>query len=452
MRQMKVFDLVIKNGALVDPDKGAICYGNIGITDNKISKVGPDAIVGKSEIDAEGCVVCPGFIDVHSHLDGCMETAKLAALQGITTSIGGNCGFSPIKIKEFLDGQDEKGYLLNQAELIGAITIREAVGITNSYVSANRNQIDKMCTILRRALEEGAIGMSLGIEYTPGCSFDELTAISRIAAEYDRIIAVHTNVTNPKDLSSLTQVIDLAKVTGAHVLVSHFVYQYGTGIMTKALALVDKARNEGIRISVDSGMYKDFTTSIGSAVYDEAHMKGFDWKYEDLLAASGKYRGKRLNVEMYKELRTFYPEEAVICYTGVEEEIYEALNKSYIMPSTDIGTNPKSHPQNAGTFPRFFRKMVREREELSLLDAVKKCTLLPAEVYRLKDKGRLSEGADADIVIFDINKITDMAGFPGIGEPDAAPIGINYVIVNGRIIVKESSLMEGVLPGKTLRP
>ena len=449
---MKPFDLVIKNGTLVDPEKGTISHGNIGIINNKISKVTPDEIWGKLQINAGGFVVCPGFIDVHSHLDGCMETAKLSARQGITTAIGGNCGASPINIKDFLDDQDEKGFLINQAEQIGASIIRRDVGATDPYAAADKDQIDKMCVLLTKAFEEGAMGMSLGTEYTPGCTFDELMAISRVAAEYDRIIAIHTNVVRPKDLSSLVQVIDLAKATGAHLLVSHFVYQYGTGIMTEALELVDKARAEGIRISVDSGMYKDFTTGIGSAVYDEAHMKGFNWKYEDLLAASGKYKGKRLNAEMYKELREFYPRESVICFTGVEEEIYEALNKSYVMPSTDTGKDPKAHPQNAGTFPRFFRKMVRQRKDLSLVEAVKRCTLLPAEVYKLKDKGKLSEGADADIVIFDMNKITDRAEFPGLGEPDAAPLGINYVIVNGRIIAQEGNLMENVLPGKTLRP
>lgn len=449
---MESFDLVIKNGTLVDPEKGTAVHGNIGVINNKISKVTADEIHGKCEIDAKAQVVCPGFIDVHSHLDGCMETGRLSALQGITTSVGGNCGASPENIKDFLDEQGKKGFLINQAELVGAVTLRKAVGVTDPYVAADKDQIDRMCMLLKKAFEDGAMGMSLGLEYSPGCSFEELAAICRIAAEYDRLISVHTNVTGPKDLSSLIQVIELAEITGAHFLVSHLVYQYGMGIMTEALELIDKARAEGIRISVDSGMYKDFTTGIGSAVYDEAHMTGFGWKYEDLLAASGKYKGQRLNEEMYKELRALCPHDSVICFTGVEEEIYEALNKSYIMPSTDTGKNPKSHPQNIGTFPRFFRKMVRERKELSLVEAVRRCTLLPAETFSLKDKGRLSEGADADIVIFDINKIADRAWFPGLGEPDAAPIGINYVIVNGTIVVDEGSLVENVLPGKTLLP
>ena len=449
---MEPFDLIIENGTLVDPEKGTISNGSIGINKNKISKVTADKIHGKGQIDAEGLIVCPGFIDVHSHLDGCMETAKLSALQGITTSIGGNCGMSPVNIKEFLDEQDEYGFLINQAELTGAISLREAVGVTDLYTAADKNQIDEMCELLKKAFEEGSMGLSLGMEYCPGCSFDEYSALSRIAHKYDRIVAIHTNVGHPNDLSSLIRVTNLAKTTGAHVLISHFVYQYGTGIMTEALELVDKARAEGMRISVDSGMYKDFTTFIGSTIYDESYMKVFGWKYEDLLAASGKYKGKRLTSEMYKELRTFCPGQAVICCSGVEEEIYEALNKSYVMPSTDTGQDPESHPQNAGTFPRFFRMMVRERKDLSLLDAVKKCTLFPAEVFSLKDKGRLSEGADADIVIFDINEITDRAEFPGIGKPDAAPLGINYVIVNGKVIVEEGSIKENVLPGKTLRP
>ncbi len=126
------------------------------------------------------------------------------------------------------------------------------------------------------------------------------------------------------------------------------------------------------------------------------------------------------------------------------------------MVSSDIGPTPsgdtsEGHPQNTGTFPRFFRKLVRERDNLPLIQAVAKCTLLPAETFGLTGKGRLMEGADADLVIWDLDRITDRADFPGIGRPDAPPEGIGYVIVNGRIVVQNNRILKGVLPGKTIQ-
>lgn len=449
---MKIYDIVIKNGTVINTENNNASKENIGIIKDKIAIITNENIKGNIEIEAKGLIVSPGFIDVHGHLDGHIESAKLSALQGITTSIGGNCGDSPIKIKQFFDEQDMKGFLINQAELIGqSISLRETVGVRSPYVAANDEEIAKMSALVEKAFEEGAIGMSLGLEYAPGSSTEEITEISRIAAKRGKIIPIHTNLRQPGDLSSLAEVIELAENTGAHILVSHFVYQYGTGLMTEALDMVEQAKARGVKISVDSGMYTDFATFIGSTIYDEAYIAKFGWKFHDMLVTTGKYRGHKLTSEIYKELRTFYPNDTVICFTGVKEEIYEALEKSYVMPSTDTGSNPKAHPQNAGTFPRFFRKMVRERNSISLIEAVKRCTLLPAKTFEFENKGKIKVGADADIVIFDIDIIEDKAGFLGENEPDSKPEGINYVIVNGELVVKEGDLVPNVLPGKTIR-
>ncbi len=449
---MDIYDLVIKNGVLINVEKESTSNEKIGIIKNKIVAVTSEEIQGKVTIDAKGCIISPGFIDVHAHLEGHLESGKLSALQGVTTSIGGNCGISPIHTKKFLDAQDEKGFIINQAELVGqSISLREAVGISSPYLPASGHQILDMAVLIEKSFQEGAIGLSFGFEYAPGSSFEEMKTLFSISEKYKKIIPIHTNIKGPRDLDSLAEIIDLAESTGAHILIAHFVYQYGNGLMTEALELVDKARDKGIKVSVDSGMYTDFATFIGSTIYDLENINKMGWKFENMLVSTGKYKGRTLTTEIYNELRRTKPKETVICFTGIEDQIYEALEKNYVMPSSDTGSKPKAHPQGAGTFPRFFRKMVRERKSLTIIEAVKRCTLLPAETFGLENKGRICEGSDADIVIFDIDKITDKSAFLGRGEPDAKPEGINYVIVNGQIIVEEGSIVNNVLPGKTIR-
>ncbi|HEY5563090.1 MAG TPA: amidohydrolase family protein [Clostridiaceae bacterium] len=453
---MDIYDLVIKNGALVDTENNKVYTGNICINGSKIVKLSEDSLEGQLTIDAVGLVVCPGFIDIHAHLDGNIDFGRLAALQGITTSIGGNCGAGPSEIGIFLEKQSEIGFPINQGQLIGhSFTLRNKAGIESPYLPATKDQIAIMLGLAEKAFKEGALGLSFGLEYSPGASHEEVVELCKFAASYDKLVPIHTYVNNPENLDSLTYVIELSRLTGAHILVSHFVYQYGYGVMTKALKLVDEARSQGLKISVDSGMYTAFCTGMGTTIYDEEYMNKFGWKYSDLLVASGKHKGKRLNEELYHEMRKHCPRECVICYQGVEEEIYEALEKEYVVLSTDTGPGPsgdvtEGHPQNTGNFPRFFRKLVRELNRLTLLEAVKKCTIMPAEILKLKDKGRLSEGKDADIVIFDLETISDTSDFPGQGSPDSKPTGIKYVIVNGKILVEDGNIKD-ILPGSIIK-
>ncbi|MDP4143815.1 MAG: amidohydrolase family protein [Bacillota bacterium] len=453
---MLYYDLVIKNAAIVDLEKGIISKGSIGINSGKISIIINENMVGKDEIDAKGNIVCPGFIDVHGHIDGHLNGAELSVLQGVTTTVGGNCGCGPIDLKSFFREQDEKGFLINQAQFIGhSFSLRGKVGITSPYVAASEKEINQMCQLAEKAFNEGAIGLSFGLEYAPGSSFEEVIALSQVAAKYNKLISIHTRLSAPDDLESLKEAVKISKMTGAAVLVSHFVYQYGTGIMTEALEIVDCARRNGINIWIDSGMYTSFATSIGTSVYDEEHIRKFGWKLKDMLVATGKYKGRKLDDSLYKELRQHHGSETVICFTGVEEEIYEALLKDYAMLSSDADpctsiSVEAGHPQNAGTFPRLFHKMVREKGLISLVEAVRKCTLLPATVLGLKNKGRMCVGADADLVVFNEKLIKDTADFLNRGKPNARPEGIEYVIVNGEIVVEKGNLIKGVLPGKPL--
>ncbi len=436
-----MYDIAITNGSVIDTIQLNRTIQNIGIKDGKINYIGRDIITGKYVIDAAGKIVSPGFIDVHGHIDGYDYSGELAACQGITTTIGGNCGLSPIDMNEFFREQESRGFYINQAEFIGhSFSLRNRVGITDNYNKAAPDQVNTMAELAEKALANGACGVSFGLDYSPGASLNEITVLARLCAEYNKIMAIHTRLFTEYDLYSLYEVLAIAKETKVKVLFSHFIYQYGNGTMQAALETIERAIEQGIDIHIDSGMYTDWATFIGTETFSEQTMKDNGFVLGDMVVATGKYTGKFLTKDIYATLRHDYPEESVICMTGKKEDIYLALKKSYAMPSTDIGKYRKGegHPQIAGTFPKYLIEMVREKKILTLEEAIRKATILPASLFGFKNKGILKIGADADIVIFDIDNLKDLAILPHLGQPDAKPIGIEFVIVNGEIVVKNS--------------
>ncbi|MDF2876053.1 MAG: dag [Sporomusa sp.] len=445
-----MFDIVIVNGILVDPEKLTRRKGNVGIRAGKIAAVTQQEIHGIEEIDAGGRIVCPGFIDIHGHVDWRAYCGELSLRQGITTTVGGNCGLSPLDIEGFFAAQEKDGFIINQAEMFGhSMSLRDAVGATDPHQPATPEQLSRMEYQVEKAFAEGACGLSLGLAYAPGSSNDEIYKLSKLAARYGRVVSVDTRMRTSIDMYSLVEAIDIARQTGARVQISHLVYQYGTGVMDEALAVIDKARADGMDIRFDSGMYTQWASHVGAVLFSEESMESNGWKLEDILAVTGKYNGKRLNMDMYRDLRTNDPHASVVVFTGIEEEIYMALSHPYAMPSTDTGEYApgEGHPQIAGSFPRYFRQMVGERYELTIMEAIRKATLLPAETLGFHSKGRLREGMDADLVVFDIKGIMDKSDF---GLPDAMPEGIDYVFISGKLVLAKGQLIN-TRAGKAVR-
>lgn len=437
-----MFDIVIKNGILIDPETLTRRTGSVGIEAGKIAAVTQSEIYGRQEINAAGRIVAPGFIDIHGHVDLDAYCGELSLRQGITTTIGGNCGFSPLDVEAFFSAHEKNGFIINQAEMIGhSISLRETVGAVDPLKPATPQQLTRMEAMVEQAFEAGACGLSLGLAYAPGSSNEEVYHLSRLAARYGRIVAVDTRMRTGIDMYSLVEAVDIARQTGARIQISHLVYQYGTGVVDEALAVINRARADGLDIRFDSGMYTQWATHIGAVLFDEDSMAVNGWRLEDILVITGKYNGRRLTMDIYRELRTTAPHTAVVVFTGVEEEIYLALSHPYGMPSTDTGPYApgEGHPQIAGSFPRYFRQMVGERYELTIMEAVRKATLLPAETLGFPAKGRLRAGMDADLVVFDMKTIMDKAEF---GLPNAKPEGIDYVLINGRLVLDKGRLVE----------
>jgi N-acyl-D-aspartate/D-glutamate deacylase len=436
-----MYDLVIKNGILIDPENMTRRVGNVGIKADKIAVITREEIHGARELAADGRIVCPGFIDIHGHVDWDTYCGELSLRQGITTTVGGNCGLSPLDVEAFFAAQEQEGFIVNQAEMFGhSMSLRQAVGAVDPLQPATPAQLARMEAAVEKAFEEGACGLSLGLAYAPGSSDDEVINLSRLAARYGRVVSVDTRMRTNIDMYSLVEAINIARKTGARVQVSHLVYQYGTGVMVEALAVIDRARAEGLDIRFDSGMYTPWASHIGAVLFSEESIALNNWSLDEILVITGKYNGKRLNQAIYRDLRENDPHASVVVFTGIEEEIYMALTHPFAMPSTDTGAYApgEGHPQIAGSFPRYFRMMVGERYELTIMEAVRKATLLPAETLGFHSKGRLREGTDADLVVFDIKGIIDRADF---GLPDATPEGIDYVVIGGQVALDRGNLV-----------
>lgn len=451
---MNIYDIAINNGFIADPEKRTIKKGNIGIFGDRICTVTDAPIEGRHTIDASQNIISPGFIDIHAHIDGDAVCGRLSLAQGITTTIGGNCGGGILDVDNFFKKQDSAGFPINQAQFVGhSFLLRNAAGACDPYVPASKSQIETMKKLLSQSFREGAIGVSFGLEYAPGSSFEEVIELSKTAAEYGRLVSIHTRLSGPGELESLREAIDISEITGARVQISHLVYQYGTGIMAPALEMIKSARERGIDLWADSGMYTNFATGMNTSVYDPDHIRKFGWKYSNMLVASGKYKGQYLTESLYHKLRKSLEDIIVICFTGVEAEIYDALDADFVVPSSDAGPSPsgnikEGHPQNSGTFPRFFREMVYNKNRLSIVDAVKKASLLPAEILGFENKGRIREGADADLVVFNPDTICDNSDFE---IPDRQPSGIDHVIVNGKISVKNGHVLDNALSGRSIK-
>ncbi len=445
--------LFISGGRVIDPEQGRIFPADVLIRGGVIAEIAaPGEILcpdGAQRIDAAGCFVCPGFIDPHGHIDGHQYTAELSLLQGITTSVGGNCGFSPLDIEDFLKRQN--AFPIHQIEMVGMCALRQAAGVTDHFIPATAQQVCAMEELCERALVSGAAGVSLGPGYTPGASTEEMLALCRMAAKYGKPVSIDTRMNSMTDLNSLQEAIDLAEESGCTMIISHFVYQYGVGVEEQALDMIHRARERGVDMQLDSGMYKDWCSSIGSALFEPTIMKDNGIELYHLRVITGPHLGSLPDQQMYEHLREKHPCDAVVVNTGLQKAVYTIQRDSLTMVSTDTGAYApgEGHPQIAGSFPRYLREMVREGRGLSWEEAIRHITLKPAQVFGLGGKGRMRAGCDADLVIFDPDTITDTANYPGLGQPNGVPKGIRYVIIEGKIAALDGKLT-GEMAGQAL--
>lgn len=453
------YDIVINGGTIIEPKTESQTVGNIGIKDGKISVVTRERLKGREEIDARDRIVCPGFVDIHSHISFPLYPVWLSAKQGITTSLSGNCGLTPMMpIRDYLDKMEQSGYPINFATLAGhSWTFREMAGIKDPHAAASQDQIAEMLNIGEQALEEGAVGISFGLEYAPGAKWEEIEPLARLAAKYDKLVTIHTRRDSLDFAEGLYEAIQIAERTGARVQISHLAYQFGVHpeVAPMALCMIDRAVERKLPILCDSGIYEAFATFVKSAVFDDGWHERYGCQISDLMISTGKYVGRRATQDIIDDIKENEEGTVGTAFVGVLPDLGLALKRPYTMISTDAGLSDKpgsGHPQDVGTFPRVFQKLVREQGVLTMMEAVKKSSFMPAKQIGIAEtKGWIGSGADADIVVFDPKTIKDNADYVGIGQPDAPPDGMEYVIVNGTVIVAKGQTIEDKMPGKIIR-
>ena len=451
-----MFEIALQNGRIYDPESGKAQVASVGIRDGLIGAISPTPLSALREINAEGLDVVPGFIDIHMHEDAlengvCDPVIGTAMLRmGVTTAVGGNCGFSPEPLSQYFDYIDRCGYPINLALYLGYNGIRQnlcpadggaAFRGGDAFLHFSSAEIATLEPKIRVGMSEGALGLSFGLEYSPGCTTEEMIQVCRPLRDYEQsLIAAHYRYDADRAPESVSEAVTVSRETGVPFQFSHIGSCAAFGddsLMNRSLRLLEQARAEGIDILSDCYPYTAFSALLGTAVFDEGCFERWRSSCESIYVAEGAYSGRFCTPEIFTELRKNAPNTRVIGFVMTDAGVDAALRHPLVMIASDGRfIRGHGHPRGAGTFSRALGRYVRERGVMSFEQAINKMTLMPAKRLGLSRKGRLQEGCDADLVAFDRNNVLDKADF---GSPLLPPEGIRYVLVNGRLGIDGST-------------
>ena len=444
------YDVVVRGGRVMDPESGLDAVRNVGIRGSKIAAISTSQLRGKVEIDAAGLVVAPGFIDLHQHSQT-PEAYRYKAMDGVTTALELEVGVSPVS--EWYAAREGKA-LINFGASSGHIPARMAVMHDSGTLLPRDAAMNRAATpeeqkmieaAVEKGLDEGGLGMGMGIAYTPTAGPDEILSLFYLAAKFKRPVFVHMRAGNV--VTSMQEVITDAGTAGVPLHIVHL-NSAATAKTPAALRIFDGVRARGLDVSTEAYPYTASMTEIASAAYS-----GWDNRPpEDFARLLWPPTGERLTRESF--LRYRQQGGFVAQFGNTDEMLRMALAHPSVMVASDgIIENGIGHPRAVGTYARVLGKYVREDKTLSLMDAIRKASLLPAQrleatSLRMRQKGRLKAGADADIGVFDPARVIDKATFQ---NPAQYSEGFRYVLVEGTFVVREGKLVEGVAPGRGIR-
>ena len=431
--------ILISGGLVIDPANSLAEKRDIYIDRGKIAAVPEKLPEGTELIEARGRVVCPGFIDIHMHEDPLNGSGDIDDIEGssifacmlrmgVTTAVGGNCGENHAHPLRYLELADRKGLPVNLGMLAGHEYFRNLAGGRDKYGPGTAQQKRSIAEEMENCLAGGCLGISYGIRYVPGMDMDELKETAAPCKGYGRLVAAHIRSDADEVFDAAREFLEAGLELGVPLEISHIGSMAGFGQMEKFLALVDSYRKINKNICCDCYPYDAFSTSIGSTTYDPGWLERYRCGYEVLELSEGKYKGQRCTREIFEEMRRDFPDCTTVCYVMQQSQVDMALAHPGVMLASD-GTlsSGQGHPRAAGAFPRLISEYVR-RGKISLYRAIDMMTAMPAKQLGLEHKGRLNPGADADVLIFDPERIRDHSSFE---EPILAPEGIDRVIVNG---------------------
>ncbi len=496
-------DILIRNGKIIDGTGNSWFYGDIAIKDGRIVQVGRSLGVNATRIiDAKGLIVSPGFIDVHTHLEGDEARDPAATsfiLDGVTTCITGNCGSSHTNIGKYLGWVDSMKLSINVASLVGHNDVRKAV-MGRANRDASPEELKQMEMIVDKAMQDGAVGLSTGLIYIPGTytKTPEIVQLAKVSARYKGLYASHMRDEGDSVTQAIEEALTIGREAGLPVQISHFKLsgQQTWGRSKQTVPMIEAARKEGIDVTIDQYPYTASSTSISTLLPDEILADGQDsirarlqrheirkYVIKSLLARLKKrklkhfsyavvayyapdtsYNGKsieQINRMKGRKHKAKFEAETVIdlmmtggasaIFHGMgEEDVKRIMRYPYNMFASDASIRILNagmpHPRGYGTNARVLGKYVREEKVISLEEAIRRMTSLPALKFQLKERGLLREGYAADIVIFDENEVKDMSTFE---KPHAYSKGFQYVLVNG-VITVDNGTHTGQRAGKAI--
>ncbi|HKG15792.1 MAG TPA: D-aminoacylase [Pyrinomonadaceae bacterium] len=497
------YDLVITNARVVDGAGNPWFRADVAIKGGRIARVGRVAASdGKKAIDARGQVLAPGFIDVHTHVENVYDLpdAENFVRMGVTTLVTGNCGGSASDVGKFLGRASETPVAVNLATLVGHNTIRRAV-LGEADRQPTPEELEKMKALVERAMLDGAVGLSTGLFYVPGAyaKTDEVVELAKVAARHGGVYATHMRDEGERVADSVRESIEIGERAGLPVEISHFKIStkklWGRSDMT--LGLVRDARKRGLSVTVDQYAYTASSTSLDSRLpdwveeggreegkkriadpaqharvvremKDTLRKSGFkDFSYAAVASYGAKHeydgktiaevaklaRGKSDVGSQVEQILEMYAAggAAMVYHSMGEDDVRRIMREPFTMIASDSGVRRFGegvpHPRGYGNNARVLAEYVRGLGLISLEDAVRKMTSLPAQTFSLRDRGMVREGLAADLVLFDDAAVSDPATFD---EPHQYAVGFTYVIVNGEVVL-DSGRVTGARPGAALR-
>lgn len=499
------YDLIIRNGQVIDGSGSEAFSADVAVKGDRIAKIKP-GLKGRAyrTIDATGWVVSPGFVDVHAHLEPLpvLPSAESHLRMGVTTAVGGPDGSSPLSIGSYLDSLEKIGVGLNTAYLVGHNAIRlEVLGMENR--APTPEELQRMEAFVEKAMQEGAFGFSTGLKYLPGAfaKTDEVVALAKVAAEYGGVYTSHIREEGLGLLDAVAEVIKIAEETGITAVITHHkaIGQPMWGASKTTLAMVYSARARGLDVRIDQYPYTASHTGISvlipawameggrytafakrcedpelrdsikrGIIYNILNDRGggdlrriqfssFDWKPElggktllDWAIAEGLEPTPENGAELIIQAQLHRGANCIF-HAMSEDDVVRIMQHPVTMVASDgrISEFGKGHPHPRvyGTFPRVLGRYVREMKVLDLPTAIYKMSGLPARVFGIRERGLLKEGNFADITVFDPETIADKATFE---EPHQYPVGIDFVIVNGKVVL-DQGIFKDLRAGKLLR-
>jgi N-acyl-D-amino-acid deacylase len=495
------YDLLLRGGRVVDGTGNPASFADVAVKDGRIVGVGKIDGTAKREVDAAGRIVCPGFIDVHTHAEEIDELplAENFVRMGVTTIVLGNCGSSKLDVGNFFKRLEATNISVNVATLVGHGSVRSRVMGGSFMRPPTEEELGKMKELVREAMKDGAVGLSTGLIYLPGtfAKTEEIIELAKVAAEHDGIYASHMRSESDEIFDALNELFRIAREAKIRAEISHIKLsgKQSWGEHEKVIEAIERARAEGLDITQDQYAYTASSTGISQLIPEHAREGG---KFKERIADPAQKakiiaemkeklsKGKRADysyamIADYKENRSLNGLNIVeatrkvrgsdsideqielileIQKNGGASGVFHGINEDDLRaflrhPNTLIACDSGvrkwqegvPHPRGYGNNARVLGRYVRELKVLRLEEAIRRMTSLPASTFRLRERGSVREGDWADIIVFDADKVRDNATFK---EPHQYATGFDHVFVNGVEVVANDG-HTGARLGRVLR-